>query len=892
MTYVVLLLNHCVNGQGVIPNTAATGEFTDVSPFLEYHFWQEVFYENPEGGESLGRWCGPAPRHGDVLTYAILNVSTDQIVYRSNVRPAKDPMFPNRNVRPDLPSTRPRGTLAPPVDSEAELRPQVESFQDYFDQPVNLPVLSPDELIGLTFVRDTPDGDSVRAKVVRKIIEQDDTRETTLKFLLELGEGDVDEIIAYNELSDVISAQLAPTPESDAEPKFTFKKILAYEHVHPGHHRYLGSQWNLQILWDDGSITWEPLNMIGKDDPLSCARFAQEHDLLEKPGWKFLRKHARELRFANLAVMAAKRKGQHNQVKYKFGVRVPRHYHEAIRLDKENGNTYWQDAIRTELEKLNHYNTFKDMGYKADAPDGYTQVYITWSFDVKANGKRRARACLRGDLMPNDGSNYSSVASMRSVRIVTFLAELNGLPLKEADVSSAYLQALSRDKVYIRAGPDFGALEGHLLVIFKAMYGSPSAGLAWHACAAKALRDLGFVPSFADPDVWMRDAGNCWEYVVIYVDDLLVAVKDPDKFFDALKADPYNYDLSGECDLKYHLGADYFRDKDGTLCVGAQTYAKRLLQAYERLYGELPPKSTSAMEPDDRPELDTSRLCSPDETAKFHSLIGACQWMISLCRFDLQEAVLCLNRFRCAPRIGHLERLKNLCGYIRRVPHGAIRIRTHIPDHESIFGVEPERHDWMETVYGSPTEELPHNMPVPKGKVVRTSTFVDANLMHDVVTGRSATGIMHFLNGTPIDSTSQRQAQTETATYGSEFRAARTAVEQIVDLRYTLRMFGVALDGPSWLFGDNKAVVTSSTIPHSTLSKRWNALSYHRVRELCAANPSVLRFHFVPSEQNCADILTAHRPSSKTKHIVEPLLFWKGDTGSLSQGPFRGVTGG
>ena len=69
-------------------------------------------------------------------------------------------------------------------------------------------------------------------------------------------------------------------------------------------------------------------------------------------------------------------------------------------------------------------------------------------------------------------------------------------------------------------------------------------------------------------------------------------------------------------------------------------------------------------------------------------------------------------------------------------------------------------------------ETIPTNAPVPKGKPVRTSTFVDANLMHDFTTGRSVTGILHLLNQTPIEWFSRRQGQVETATYGSEFVAA------------------------------------------------------------------------------------------------------------------------
>lgn len=271
--------------------------------------------------------------------------------------------------------------------------------------------------------------------------------------------------------------------------------------------------------------------------------------------------------------------------------------------------------------------------------------------------------------------------------------------------------------------------------------------------------------------------------------------------------------------------------------------------------------------------------------------------MISLCRFDIAHAVMTLSRFRSAPRAGHTDRAQRICGYLKKFPHGTIRFRTGILDHESIFGKDPIKHDWFETVYGEPTEEIPHNAPAPLGKPVRSTTFVDANLLHDTVTGRSCTGILHLLNQTPIDWFTKRQNQVESATYGSEFMAARQATEQIIDLRYTLRMLGVPLDGPAWMFGDNKSVVTSSTIPHSVLGKRWNALSYHRCREAIAAD--IIRFEHMPGTENPADILTKSLPHYKARIFTDPLLFWKGDTATvrptaahLTSSPLRGVTEG
>ena len=102
----------------------------------------------------------------------------------------------------------------------------------------------------------------------------------------------------------------------------------------------------------------------------------------------------------------------------------------------------------------------------------------------------------------------------------------------------------------------------------------------------------------------------------------------------------------------------------------------------------------------------------------------------------------------------------------------------------------------------------------------------------------------------------------------------------MIDLRYTLRSFGVNIEKASWMFGDNKSVVTSSTIPHSTLSKRWNALSYHKVREAVAGG--WLRFCHLPRTENAADIFTKPLPWFTLRQTVEPLLFWKGETSTPS----------
>ncbi len=229
--------------------------------------------------------------------------------------------------------------------------------------------------------------------------------------------------------------------------------------------------------------------------------------------------------------------------------------------------------------------------------------------------------------------------------------------------------------------------------------------------------------------------------------------------------------------------------------------------------------------------------------------------------------------FRVAPREGHLERVKRICGYLSKFRSACIRIRTDEPDYSDLPSKE---YDWAKTVYGEVKERKPHDAPTPKGKYVVTTTYKDANLYHDLMTGRAVTGVLHFVNQTPIDWYTKKQETVETATYGSEFAAARTAIQQIAGLRQSLQYLGVPIRESSYLFGDNESVVKSSTVPHSQLSKRHHALAYHFTREAVASK--MVNFHHIPGEINPADILSKHWGHSQIYPTLRPLLFYQGNT--------------
>ena len=748
-------------------------------------------------------------------------------------------------------------------DGENEESPLIESEADQLDpSKLKYPVVDPNDLLGFTFTHSQDDGE-YKAKVIEHLEDVD-------AFLLSLGDGDREDIITYNDLVDeYLTNDGNGEEELDGHQAWVFDDILD--------HRKKRGKIELEVAWGDGTQSWEPLSVIAKDDPITVCDYARANNLLETPGWKRLRHHERQhkKKYIRLSRMIKAYRSFKRDNKVKFGIPVPNHVREALKFDEKNKDEMWREAIKTEMGQLIDYSVFKDLGPKevAKLPQGYKIIRANTIFDVKHDLRRKARFVAMGNMTePPKESVYSSVVSVRSLRIIMLIAELNGMGLYACDIGNAYLEAKTKEKIAIVGGPEFRdfGLEEHLLIIDKALYGLRTSGARFWEQLSDYLRELGWWPSKADPDVWIKDEGDYYAYIGRYVDDLIIAHKDPPSVINDLKK---RYILKGVGEPTYYLGGDFERKEtpEKVLTWGSKTYISRCLDRYEAMYHEKPRGNTySPLDPKDSPETDTSPFCGPEEIKQYQTLMGMLQWAVTLGRMDIMCAVMTMSRFRGLPRLGHLDRVKRMFGYLRNYRKTAIKFRTEIPDYSS-FERDVVPQDWTYQ-YGNPKEEVPKDAPIGKGNEIRITAFADANLMHDKVTGRSCTGILTLLNKTPIDWYSKRQATVESATYGSEFVAARIAVEQLMDLRYTLRMFGCRLDGPAYLFGDNLSVITQSNIPSSTLKKRHNAIAFHRVREAVAAN--IVIFLKIDGKENPADILTKHRSSREWFPLMKPLIFW------------------
>jgi hypothetical protein len=448
----------------------------DISVLLRFHFWEKVYYKKSESAfpsdstESFGHIVGISEHCGPALTWKILTVDTQHIIHRSVVRPADKE---DLNLRAEL------------LCGEESVDPIVKSSHNDntvgSDQPSAesaSALVNPEDLIGRSFLMDkSENGQKSRARIIRLIDDHSsllNDNKKRMKFLLSVNDDESEEIITYNQLLEYLSK------DNDSDIVWKFQRITSHQGpLAHGHPDYKGSSYNVNIEWENGEITSEPLQVIAKDDPVTCAIYAKENGLLNTPGWKQFKSIAKRQKKFTRMVNQAKLRSFNTAPKYKNGFEVPRTYSQAVKLDEKNGNKKWHDAIALELQQINEYKTFIDHGHhtKSHPPTGFKKIKVHFIFEVKHDGRHKARLVADGHLtdVPIE-SVYSGVVSLRGFRLVLFLAELNGLNLWATDIGNAYLEAFTSEKVYIIAGPEFGQLEGHILIISKALYGLRTSG--------------------------------------------------------------------------------------------------------------------------------------------------------------------------------------------------------------------------------------------------------------------------------------------------------------------------------------------------------------------------------------------------------------------------------
>jgi Reverse transcriptase (RNA-dependent DNA polymerase) len=908
-----------------------TGETPDISEWIDFEFYDRVWFydhkkiEMDSTGKRLARWLGIAHRVGSDLCYWLL-LSNGKVLARTTVQHVTREDMLNDDVKVQINQFDEQvedrltdenfvvddqnvtnfyleddafveGTpnMVTPDDVEyddmlTEERPERDEMSDELT----------DKYIGTELIFGVGLGNERRGRVTKRAkgLYGDeigrahtnplfDTREYVVEFTDGTEENYFANVIAENMFAQVDGEGrqylLMEEITDHRRNELAVKADDGFVITRNGNKvpKKTTTGWELMVTWKDGSSDWIKLKDIKDSYPVQVAEYAVTNRIAHEPAFNWwvhdvLRKRNR---------IISKVKSKYWKTTHKFGVRVPKTVEEALQLDDETNTDLWRKALGKEMSKvkvawksIDDYTPEQVRTGKAPTLIGYQEIKCHVIFDVKMDFTRKARFVAGGHMTETPESmTYSSVVSRDSIRIAFLIAGLNDLDVLAGDVTNAYLNAPCREKIWFEGKLETGADSGKVLVLTRALYGLKSSGAAWRADLAGTLRDLGFTSTQADPDVWIKQMSDHYEMVLVYVDDILIFSRNPKQVMDDLGK---LYEMKPESvrEPELYLGANMEKvqlpDGRSEWAMTSRTYVKNAVKTVENLLaedGEETRMRFAARNPFPsgyRPELDATAELHDEMVSRFLQLIGILRWAVELGRLDIYLEVSQLSQHQALPRQGHLDAAYHIFAYLRKHENGA---RIVFDPKEPVVDIRAFNTDtdWTD-FYGNVVEELPPRMPEPKGKPVMTSCFVDANHAGNVVTRRSHTGILLYVNNAPVQWYSKRQNTVESSSFGSEFVALRVAKEMIVALRYKLRMFGVPISGATNVFCDNNGVVKNASIPHSMLQKKHNAINYHAIREAVAAG--ILRVGKEDGMTNLADlftkVLTADRRRNLCRHIM------------------------
>jgi len=185
-----------------------------------------------------------------------------------------------------------------------------------------------------------------------------------------------------------------------------------------------------KIRYSDGPKTWISLDNLRLEDPYLVIEYVIANGLQHHDGFQWVNQYVgfdEECLQCIKAFAVTKKKKKGKQIK--FGSEVPRNVKHALEIDKENGNKKWQEAMKLEVSQLFDFNVFRVLEDGEPVPEGFTRIPHQIVFDVKFDGRLKARLVGGGHRTPevHHEEVFSSVVSMEAVRLGFLIAKLNDL---------------------------------------------------------------------------------------------------------------------------------------------------------------------------------------------------------------------------------------------------------------------------------------------------------------------------------------------------------------------------------------------------------------------------------------------------------------------------------
>ena len=478
----------------------------------------------------------------------------------------------------------------------------------------------------------------------------------------------------------------------------------------------------------------------------------------------------------------------------------------------------WKESVGSETNAM----IINDTWYEAELPKGKRAVTSSWIFTIKYNAdgtveRRKTRLVARG-FTETYGEDYldtfAPVAKLHTIRIILSLAVNLEWDLWQMNVKNAFLQGELEDEVYMRPPPGLEHLvkPGNVLRLKKAIYGLKQSPRAWYHKLSTTLNGRGFVKSEVDRTLFTLTSKQGIVVILVYVDDIIITGSDKEGILLTKAFLRSSFDIKDLGELKYFLGIEMCRSKDG-LFLSQRKYTLDLLNEAGDLGGRAAKtpledgyKVLREGEIEDKPYTDVKH---------YRRMVGKLIYL-TITRPDVCFAVNQVSQNMQAPKIHHWNMVERILRYLREAPGQGV---------------------WMGC-----------------NKNTEIVGYCDADWAGDRVDRRSTTGYCTFIGGNLVTWKSKKQKIVSCSSAEAEYRAMRKLTSELIWIRNLLRDLGIETSTPITMHCDNQAAIhiASNNVFHERT--KHIEVDCHKVRQ--AVEQRIILPCYTRSEDQLADIFT------------------------------------
>jgi len=507
----------------------------------------------------------------------------------------------------------------------------------------------------------------------------------------------------------------------------------------------------------------------------------------------------------------------------------PKTYKQAVTCkDKEK----WTQAMIDEINSLRQMNTYR----LTKLPKGRKPIACKWVYRIKldADGnvdKYKARLVCKG-FSETEGVDYdifgtfSPVAKLPSLRLLLAIAVEYKLVLRHGDFKNAFVQKELDKEIYMTQPEGFEEVDSADLVwlLIKSLYGLKQAPRLWNNKIKELMTSLGFTATRSDPCIFVRITEDNRIYILVYVDDLIIAAKNHKIIDHIVKQIQKTLMFEDLGPLNWYLNMKIEQDiSNNTVTISQTQYIDKILTRFEMTNCKplTTPLGTFKLTAEQCPQSEREKLEMRNKP--YRELIGSLIYLAQGTRPDIMMAVSTLSKFFNNPGIEHWKAAKRLLKYLKR------------------------------------TKDLKLTFCKTKNPLIG---YADASHAMDPDSRRGQCGYVFLWNGAPITWKSQATPQVSLSTMESEFYAVVEATKEAMWLSMILKEMQVPVPETLTINEDNEACIKFCHDPKYHARAKHIDIRYHFVREKIEEKKIDLKY--CRTERQLADILT--KPLNRNRH--------------------------